>query len=129
MNTTSSRSPYPSDVTDKQWDSISVVIPPEEERGRHRSTQMREVINGINYRWRTGCVWRMLPHDFPPWATVYTYFRRWQHDGTLKEIRDVLLRRRSAIANRNGRRERTLPTERNVPTGPRMEEPETPSMS
>ena len=111
MNATPTRPPYPSDVDDKQWESISVVIPPEDERGRRRCTQMREVVNGINYRWRTGCVWRMLPHDFPPWATVYTYFRRWQHDGTLREIRDALLRRRSAPADAQDGRN-TSPVER-----------------
>ena len=115
MNATSTRSPYPSDVSDKQWESISVVIPPGEERGRHRSTEMREVVNSINYRWRTGCVWRMLPHDFPPWATVYTYFRRWQRDGTLREIRDVLLRRLSPVATGNGRKGETPPHQRVVP--------------
>ncbi len=127
MNATSSRPPYPSDVTDKQWDSISVVIPPEEDRGRHRNTQMREVIDGINYRWRTGCVWRMLPHDFPPWATIYTYFRRWQHDGTLKEIRDVLLRP-SPRSSRNGWKNETAPIERTAPVGPDEEDSRTPAV-
>ena len=115
MNATPTRPPYPSDVNDKQWDSISVVIPPQEERGRHRSTEMRDVVNSINYRWRTGCVWRMLPHDFPPWATVYTYFRRWQRDGTLREIRDVLLRRLSPAPSANGRKAGTSPNQRVVP--------------
>ncbi len=94
MKIASHQSAYPTDLTDKQWEMISVVIPPEKDLGRHRSTDVRAVVDGINYRWRTGCVWRMLPHDFPPWATIYTYFRRWQRDGTLKQIREVLLRRR-----------------------------------
>ena len=126
MNATPTRSPYPSDVNDRQWESISVVIPPEEERGRRRSTEMREVVNSINYRWRTGCVWRMLPHDFPPWATVYTYFRRWQHDGTLREIRDVLLRRLSPAPAANGRKQKTSRTQPNVPGSQPAEEFGTP---
>ena len=99
MNSTTVRTSYPSDVTEEQWRELAVVIPPELDRGRHRSTDVRDVVNGINYRWRTGCVWRMLPHDFPPWATIYTYFRRWQRDGTLRQIRDVLLRRRQRGAD------------------------------
>ena len=94
--TSSQREPYPSDLTDAQWYQIEPSIPPEKDLGRHRSTDIREIVNGINYRWSTGCVWRMLPHDYPPWATVYTYFRRWQRDGTLREIREALIRRRTA---------------------------------
>ena len=93
---THTRPRYTSDLSDNQWRTIEILIPPERDRGRHRSTDLREVVNGINYRWSTGCVWRMLPHDFPPWATVYTYFRRWQHEGTLKELRDALLSCRGA---------------------------------
>mgnify|MGYP002528015607 FL=1 len=92
MQTSNPRRPtYPSDLSDAQWRSIAPTIPPERDLGRHRSTNVREIVNGINYRWSTGCVWRMLPHDFPPWGTVYTYFHRWQQDGTLKELRDALL--------------------------------------
>jgi len=85
------RPPYPSDVSERQWMCIDPLIPPEETRGRRRSTNMREVVNGISYRWSTGCVWRMLPHDLPHWATVYTYFRKWQHDGTLASIREIMI--------------------------------------
>ena len=87
-----SRPPYPSDISDRQWRSLEVYLAPEKECGRHRRTPLREVINGINYRWCTGCVWRMLPHDFPRWGTVFGYFRRWQRDGTLHRLRDVLLK-------------------------------------
>lgn len=85
---------YPSDLTDRHWRAIDPLIPLDKERGRRRSTEVRDVLNGINYRWTTGCVWRMLPHDFPPWGTIYKYFRRWQRDGTLREIREVLWKRR-----------------------------------
>ena len=92
MGTTLGRSDYPSDVSDRQWQAIEPYVSSEKERGRRRSTPVREIVNGINYRWSTGCVWRMLPHDFPPWGTVYSYFRRWQQDGILSQVRDVLLR-------------------------------------
>lgn len=88
------REPYPSDITDGQWQRIAPAIPGEKPRGRLRDTNLRDVVNAINYRWRTGCVWRMLPHDFPPWTTVYTYFRSWQRDGTMQRIRAELIRPR-----------------------------------
>ena len=51
---------------------------------------MREVINGILYVLRSGCTWRMMPHDLPPWSTVWGYFRRWRKDGTWERIHDAL---------------------------------------
>jgi len=87
------RTTYPSDVTNEQWHRIADLIPPPEKLGRHRSIDEREVLNAINYRWSTGCSWRMLPHDFPQWGTVYAYFRRWQRVGILREIRTTLLGR------------------------------------
>lgn len=88
------RTAYPSDVTDRQWDRIAAFIPAEKPRGRHRETDPREIVNAINYRWSTGCVWRMLPHDFPAWGTVYCYFRTWLRDGTLQKLRAELLKPR-----------------------------------
>jgi len=87
------RERYPSDVSDTQWRQIESLLPPEPRRGRRRGTDLRDVVDAVNYRWTTGCPWRMLPHDFPPWATVYSYFREWRRDGTLQRIRNVLLRR------------------------------------
>lgn len=86
---------YPSDLTDVQWREVALLLPTEHPLGRQRTTNLREVVNAINYRWNTGCTWRMLPHDFPPWGTIYAYYRRWLRDGTLGEVRDVLLRRGS----------------------------------
>lgn len=100
------RTPYPSDLTDEQWRSIAPLLPREKHLGRNRSTDLRDVVNAINYRWSTGCVWRMLPHDFPHWATVYTYFRAWERAGVLSIIRDVLLHRRRP--RRRPRRQQTL---------------------
>jgi putative transposase len=84
------RKPYPSDVTDGQWKLIEPSIPPPEPGGRPRSVKMREVVNAIFYVNRTGCSWRQLPHEFPPWITCYYYFRRFQKDGTWKRIHDRL---------------------------------------
>jgi len=84
------RKPYPSDVTDEQWRLIEPSIPPPRWGGRPRGNDMREVVNAILYVVRTGCSWRQLPHDFPPWQTVYRYFRHFQQDGTWKRIHDRL---------------------------------------
>jgi putative transposase len=87
------RREYPSDVTDEEWVILELLIPPEKPGGRSRSTDMREVINAIFYLDRTGGQWRALPHDFPPWSTVWSYFRRWRNDGTWERIHQALRER------------------------------------
>jgi len=84
---------YPSDLTDRQWQRVQSLLPRTSHRGRPPSTDLRAVVNAINYRWRCGCTWRMLPHDFPPWETVYMYFHNWRRTGLLPTIRDVVLHR------------------------------------
>jgi putative transposase len=76
------RKPYPSDVTDEQWSLLEPLLPPPRPGGRPRKVDLREVVNALFYRNRNGCSWRALPHDFPPWKTVYNYFRWWTWDGT-----------------------------------------------
>jgi transposase len=71
---------YPSDLTDQEWVILEALIPPAKPGGRSRTVDMREVINAILYLDRTGCRWRALPRDFPPWPTVWTYFRAWPSD-------------------------------------------------
>ena len=84
------RKPYATDVTSDQWRLIEPLIPPPKPGGRPRDANMREVVNGILYVVRAGCAWRHVPHDFPPWITVYYYFRRFQNDGTWRRIHDRL---------------------------------------
>jgi len=84
------RKPYPSDLTDEQWSIIEPMIPPALPGGRHRQANMREGINGIVYLNRTGCSWRQLPHDFPPWGTVHYYYRRFRLDGTWERVHGKL---------------------------------------
>jgi putative transposase len=76
------RKRYASDVTARQWEKLRRLIPATKPGGRPRTHCMREVFNAICYVVRTGCAWRLLPHDFPPWQTVYGYHRRWRQDGT-----------------------------------------------
>jgi putative transposase len=84
---------YPSDLTDAQWALIEPHLPPEPGGGRPRETDMRDVFDAILYILRTGCQWRYLPGDFPPKSTVWRYFDRWRHDGTLDAIHDLLRRK------------------------------------
>jgi putative transposase len=84
------RKPYSTDLTDAQWQLIEPLIPPPKPGGRDRETDMREVINAIQYRLRTGCAWRNLPHDFPPHGTVWFYYWTWMQDDTWLQIHDHL---------------------------------------
>ena len=95
------RKPYPTDVTDGQWRLIEPSIPPSKPGGRPRAVEMREVVNAILYVVRTGCSWRQLPHDFPPWITAYYYFRRFEDDGTWRRIHELL---RARVRRRSGKR-------------------------
>jgi transposase len=70
---------YPSDLTDPQWALLVPHIPPAKAGGRPRTTDIRAVFDAILYLLRTGCQWRQLPADFPPWPTVHGYFRRLAH--------------------------------------------------
>jgi len=71
---------YPSDLSDQEWAILEPLIPPAKEGGHPRTTDMREVLGALFYVDRTGCQWRALPHDFPPWSTVWSYFRIWPSD-------------------------------------------------
>jgi len=93
--------PYPSDLTDAQWDILGAWIPPALPGGRPRKTDMRAVVNAIFYLTREGCSWRALPHDFPPWKTVYNYFEAWKRDGTWDQFLTALRRRVRRKAGRD----------------------------
>jgi len=84
------RCEYPTDLTDPQWKLIAPLLPKPARTGRPREVAFREIVNGILYVVRGGCAWRLLPHDFPKWKTVYTYFRLWRITGFWKEIHDKL---------------------------------------
>ena len=84
------RKAYKSDLSDREWRLIEPLIPPPKPGGHPRTVDMREVVNAIFYLLRTGCSWEMLPHDFPPYSTVYYYFRRWQRRGFWEQMNQVL---------------------------------------
>ena len=81
---------YPTDLSDEQWQLICSHIPKPKSGGRPRSTNDRRTVDGILYLVRTGCQWRLLPRDFPPWQTVYRYFVAWQRRGVVRRIQREL---------------------------------------
>lgn len=95
------RKPYPSDLTDEQWELMELVIPAAKPGGRPRETDMREVVNAMLYINRSGCQWDMLPHDLPPKSTVYEYFGTWRDDGTWQEVLDTLREATRTLAARS----------------------------
>ena len=80
---------YPTDLTDEEWLLIEPLLPAPAKRGRRRSVALREVMNAIRYVVRTGCGWRMLPRDLPPWQTVYWWFRRLMRRFLFNTIHDL----------------------------------------
>ena len=84
------RESYPTNLTDAQGAHIAPLIPPAIPGGPRRSVNVREIVNAILYFVRTGCQWRNLPHEFPPWGTVHYYYRRWRLDGTWAKVHDTL---------------------------------------
>jgi putative transposase len=87
------RRPYPTDLSDAEWNYIEPHLPAPKEHGRPRIHSTREILDAIFYILRSGCQWRLLPHDFPRWPTVYHYFRKWRIDGTWESINRALRER------------------------------------
>lgn len=92
---------YPSDLDDTEWRTIRTLLPQAKTGGRPRTTDPRAIVNGIFYVLRSGCSWRMLPKDFPPYQTVYMYFQQWKTDGVWEKVHDTL---RGRIRRREGRK-------------------------
>ena len=81
---------YDSDLTDGQWRLIGPLLPPPAAAGRREKHPRRDIVNAILYVVRTGCAWRLLPKEYPPWQTVFWYFKRWRADGSLDRLHDAL---------------------------------------
>jgi putative transposase len=92
---------YATDLTDQQWQVLSRLLPPARKRGRPIVYDRRQIVNAILYVVRTGCQWRMLPCNFPPWRTVYQIFYRWRLNGLWEKIHDAL---RQKVRNQEGRK-------------------------
>lgn len=81
---------YPSDLTDAEWMAIEPLIPGSGKMGRPPKYTKRELLNGILYIVRSGCAWRMMPSDLPPWDSCYGYFARWKKEGVWARAHDAL---------------------------------------
>lgn len=95
------RRTYPSDLTDREWGEIQPHLPVNRAVPKNIQHSKREILDAILYIDRTGIQWEFLPHDFPPWKTVYDYFVRWRDDGTFERIADALRRKLRALEGRD----------------------------
>jgi putative transposase len=84
------RKPYTTDLSDAEWSRLRSYLPTPKAGGRPRTHSLRDVLDAIFYVLKSGCTWRLLPHDFPPWSTVYYHFRRFRLNGLWSLILKVL---------------------------------------
>src|SRR4051794_27628724 len=87
------RQSYPTDLTETEYACLAPPLPASQTRGRPRQHPVREILDAIFYLVRSGCAWRLLPHEFPPWRTVYHYYRTWRLDGTWEQLHTALRER------------------------------------
>jgi putative transposase len=87
------RRAYQTDLSDAEWSYIEPYLPTPKAPGRPRVHSLREILDAIFYIVRSGCAWRLLPHDFPPWKTIHHYFRTWRIDGTWERLHAALRER------------------------------------
>jgi len=92
---------YDTDLSDAEWAILAPLLVPTTRRGRPRQHDLRQILNAILYILRGGEPWRLLPHEFPPWQSVYDHFRRWRRHGTWRSINDALRTRARMLAGRN----------------------------
>ncbi len=92
---------YPTDLNDTEWQVVAPYLPAVSDTGRPRKHAWRTILNAIFYMVHGGCTWRMLPVNFPPWQTIYHYFRQWRKDGTWERLNTAL---RQAVREQAGRK-------------------------
>ena len=85
-----SHPPYDTDLTDAEWNRLEPLVPAAKPGGRPLKHARREIVNAIFYIVRSGSAWKLLPHDLPPWRTVYHFFWSWRRDGTWQRIHDTV---------------------------------------
>lgn len=98
------RKPYPSDLSDAEWKVLKPLVPVPKGFGHPVEVNFREILNGIFYVQRTGCQWEMMPHDLPPYSTVYRYFQKWQRKGIWQQMHDQI---RQQLRTQLGRAEQS----------------------
>jgi transposase len=92
---------YPSDLSNKEWALIADLMQPDPSGGRPPKHPRREILNAIFYVAKTGCQWRYLPKNLPPWKAVYMQFLRWRDNGKIEQIYDVLHRKLRSTIGKN----------------------------
>lgn len=98
------RKPYPTDLTDAEWEIVAPFVQSRYQKGksgREPTVDKREVVNAIFYVLQSGCSWRMLPHDFPVWESVYWYFKEWERTGVTEKLHDCL---RERVREKSGKK-------------------------
>lgn len=96
------RKPYPDDLSNEEWNLIQPILEKVKKvKGRPPVHDRREILNTLFYVLRTGCQWRHLPHDLPPWKAVYGQFLRWRQKGILEEINHILRRKLRLLSGRD----------------------------
>jgi len=93
--------PYPSDLTDREWAILEPLLPKHPAKGQPWRYPLRMMVNAMFYILRSGCAWRMLPHEFPPWETVYSRYRLWNKRGVWHKVLDVLRSRARELEGRD----------------------------
>ena len=97
----SERKAYPSDLTDAEWEILEPLIPAISEEAINVKYTRREIVNGILYVLRSGCPWRLVPHDLPAWGALYYYFRTWRKEGIWDRLQKSLLKQVRQKADRD----------------------------
>ena len=92
---------YSTDLSDTEWECLEPYVPAPNKRGRPKTHSRREILNAIFYILKSGCAWRLFPRAFPPWETVYWWFRRWRIDGTWERLNAALRERLRVRLGRN----------------------------
>ena len=111
------RKPYPTDLSDAEWKYIEPHLPTPKGHGRPRTHSLRDILDAIFYLLKSGCQWRLLPHDFPRWPTVYWYFRKWRMDGTWERINRALRERLRVRLKRDPQPSAAIVDSQSVKTG------------
>ena len=93
--------PYPSDLSDEEWAILGPLITPGKQAGHPQLFGLRRIVEAVFYLLRTGCQWRAMPHEYPPWPTVFYHFAKWRNQGTWERINTALRERHRVL---NGRK-------------------------
>jgi transposase len=118
MHTSVIRKPYPTDLSDAQWELVAPFIPEVSPNATQETIPRREIVNGILYVLRTGCAWRHMPHDLPHYKTVYHYFRLWKLAGVWEKAMTSLRKQARLALNREEEPSAAIIDSQSIKTSP-----------